>query len=75
MLDQPRSTNRCVDCKLAQPTTDTNYTLISSRYGWRLSRRFERDGRKVLEWRCPSCWARHRDARRVSSVPAARTGT
>ena len=29
--------NTCVDCGEQSPQTETNYTLISSRYGWRLS--------------------------------------
>lgn len=50
----------CTDCHTKKPVADSSYTLISSRYGWRLSRSFDAAGRRVLEWRCPSCWARHR---------------
>lgn len=52
---------RCVGCNSVQPQTDTHYTLISSRYGWRLSRTFDDTGKKVLEWRCPKCWSEHRE--------------
>ncbi len=66
MEDSPRdSRNRCVDCGAASPATETNYTLISQRHGWRLTRSVDRDGRKIAEWRCPQCWMRHKD----SSIP------
>jgi hypothetical protein len=40
--------------------TETNYTLISQQYGWRLTRRTTAAGRKVAEWRCPDCFAKYR---------------
>lgn len=46
----------CADCQVEAPTTDTNYTLISSRYGWRMTRVEQRDGRRAMQWRCPQCW-------------------
>jgi hypothetical protein len=46
----------CVDCQALSPETETNYTLISARYGWRLSRRRDARGKLVMEWRCPKCW-------------------
>ncbi len=52
--------HRCVDCGKPAPTTDTNYTLISARHGWRLTRAPDRDGRRIMEWRCPTCWQAHR---------------
>ncbi|HLV19659.1 MAG TPA: hypothetical protein VKZ49_02215 [Polyangiaceae bacterium] len=55
---------RCVDCKMASPETQTNYTLISSRHGWRLSQSVAEDGRRIIEWRCPTCWQRFRAAPR-----------
>ena len=27
----------CIDCGTTSPSTDTNYTLISARHGWRLT--------------------------------------
>jgi hypothetical protein len=63
MFDE-RQLNRCIDCDIIQPQTETNYTLISSRHGWRLTRSFDAEGKKVLEWRCPSCWAAFRDRRK-----------
>jgi hypothetical protein len=53
----------CVDCSAKAPPTETNYTLISSRYGWRLSLQSNPDGRRVSVWRCPSCWDRFRRRR------------
>jgi len=48
--------HRCVDCNVQSPPTDTNYTLISARYGWRLTRGVDATGRTVMQWRCPKCW-------------------
>jgi hypothetical protein len=53
-----RDLPKCVDCEKTAPPTGTNYTLISSRFGWRLTRTEARSGRKVMEWRCPACYAR-----------------
>ena len=52
--------NRCVDCGAMSPPTETNYTLISPRHGWRLTRSVDKEGKKLAEWRCPQCWARHK---------------
>jgi hypothetical protein len=40
---------------------DDESALISMKYGWRLTRRVERDGAATLEWRCPRCWVEFRD--------------
>jgi hypothetical protein len=53
-----RDMPKCVDCAKIAPPTGTNYTLISSRFGWRLTRSELDSGRKVMEWRCPACYAR-----------------
>jgi hypothetical protein len=50
---------KCVDCGRSPPPTDTNYTLIGARHGWRL-KRAESDGRTVMAWYCPSCWQAQR---------------
>ena len=57
---QPHADNKCVDCGKTPPATDTNYTLISSRHGWRLTRGADQNGQRVMEWRCPDCWQAHR---------------
>jgi hypothetical protein len=54
---------RCVGCGVAAPQAETNYTLVSSRYGWRLTIVNDAAGRKSSELRCPTCWARHRLSR------------
>jgi hypothetical protein len=55
----------CVDCNLQSPPTDTNYTLISSRHGWRLTRLRSAHGQFVAEWRCPQCWTAYKRRERT----------
>ncbi len=50
----------CRDCGERAPPTNTNYTLISTNFGWRLTRRDLPDGTKVPEWRCPACWRKYK---------------
>lgn len=57
---EPEPDNQCVDCGKNPPPTETNYTLISARHGWRLTRAPDRDGQRVMEWRCPDCWQAYR---------------
>jgi hypothetical protein len=57
----------CVGCGKKAPETETNYTLISAQFGWRLTRQKRDDGEIVLEWRCPNCW---RDFKRTRTGPA-----
>ncbi|WP_437813994.1 hypothetical protein [Sorangium sp. So ce1078] len=57
---EQRVTQRCVDCGTPAPKTETNYTLISSRYGWRLTRTVDANGQRMMEWRCPGCYSRYR---------------
>jgi hypothetical protein len=40
--------------------TDTNYTLISARHGWRLTLHTAANGTRQAEWRCPMCWATYK---------------
>lgn len=60
--DDPPSDNRnvCIDCGKLSPATQTNYTLISSQHGWRLTLGTDSIGRRVMEWRCPKCWAKRK---------------
>jgi hypothetical protein len=53
----------CVDCGVAPPATESEYTLISAQHGWRLSRGVNSEGRTRLDWRCPKCWAKRRSVR------------
>ncbi|NUP09092.1 MAG: hypothetical protein HOW73_23830 [Polyangiaceae bacterium] len=50
----------CVDCGTSSPKTKTAHTLISSKHGWRLSRIADEQGGYRFEWRCPPCWAAHK---------------
>ncbi len=59
----------CVDCHELSPETETNYTLIGSRFGWRLLRTKDAGGNVLVEWRCPSCWRAYKAAR-GESLPA-----
>lgn len=52
-----QSRRRCFDCQEQSPKTHTAHTLISSRYGWRLTRRKLGEDTHAFEWRCPACWA------------------
>jgi hypothetical protein len=56
-----RDRQQCVDCGQSAPETETNFTLISQRHGWRLSRVVDASGRRHMEWRCPKCFAKARD--------------
>jgi hypothetical protein len=60
---------QCIDCRAKSPVVETEYTLISSRFGWRLSRRVNRDGSLILEWRCPTCWARFKEQKQMAMTP------
>lgn len=54
----------CVDCGTTSPTTETNYTLISARHGWRLTLGLDDKGVRTMQWRCPACWGRRRQTPR-----------
>jgi hypothetical protein len=84
-IERSRGTMRrekCHDCKVEAPETNTEYTLISARYGWRVVRSVDAAGDTVLEWRCPACWKRYKEAPRSVAPstaaprrPAVRTQT
>jgi len=63
-----RERQKCFDCGTFAPATETNYTLISSTHGWRLTRRVT-DAGLVLEWRCPNCWTAYRNAKIAAGEP------
>jgi hypothetical protein len=50
------------------PETETNYTLISAQFGWRLTRRRAENGDFVVEWRCAECWRDHK--KKTQDAPA-----
>jgi hypothetical protein len=58
----------CHDCRLISPETETSYTLISSRYGWRLELVPDpATGEKLSIWRCPDCWRNRRAKQKPGS--------
>ncbi|MGH7437976.1 MAG: hypothetical protein ACRENE_20030 [Polyangiaceae bacterium] len=67
----------CIACHELSPETETDYTLIGAKFGWRLTRAKAADGSLLLAWRCPSCWNEYKraqaeldaDAIRQSSTP------
>jgi len=60
----------CVTCGKQAPETETNYTLISAQFGWRLTRYKRADGTLVLEWRCPTCWREFKRSRNGAASPS-----
>ena len=52
---------QCVDCHQLSPPTETNYTLISQQYGWRVMRVVDASGRRSMAWRCARCFAKFRE--------------
>jgi hypothetical protein len=49
---------QCVDCGRVAPETETAYTLIGQRHGWRLTFLLDDAGKRSPEWRCPECFRR-----------------
>jgi hypothetical protein len=66
----PQDHAKCIDCKKRAPTTQSDYTLISAQFGWRLSRTQLPNGTYEVDWRCPECWAAYKKRTR----PFATTG-
>ena len=67
----PAPTRVCMDCASCAPPTDTNFTLISAKFGWRLTRTVDANGRASINWRCPACWERHKNLTSSGPRPAA----
>jgi hypothetical protein len=53
----------CVDCGALAPETDTAYTLIGARFGWRLQYVPDETGRRIQRWRCDTCYRRAKATR------------
>jgi hypothetical protein len=60
MEEDPIARRACSDCGASAPATESAYTLISSRFGWRLTYEPDAAGHKVPMWRCGECWKRHK---------------
>lgn len=50
----------CTSCGTRSPEIETNYTLISAKFGWRLLRTKASDGSNVLHWFCAKCWSKRK---------------
>ena len=53
----------CTDCKTKSPETELGYSLTLNMAGWRESKLAE--GKS--EWRCPTCWAKHKRATKAKT--------
>jgi hypothetical protein len=79
-MPHPISQRHCCDgCGASAPETNTDYTLISRSFGWRLTRRTLPNGALAMEWRCASCWKKYKEGRVVMSsiippLPSSETG-
>jgi hypothetical protein len=60
---------KCVDCGMLPPETESAYTLIGGKAGWRLTRHRSNEGLIVAEWRCPDCWAKFKRANPAGALP------
>ncbi len=63
----------CATCGKTPPTVDTNYTLFSSKFGWRLDQHRNADGTIHIDWLCPDCWKARKTG--PSRAPAASATT
>jgi hypothetical protein len=57
----------CVGCSKRLSEVDTSSSLVSLKFGWRLTRRRDANGSSGSEWRCPECWQAHKA--RVAAAP------
>jgi hypothetical protein len=57
----------CIDCGVVSPelNADEGSTLISIKYGWRITRRRDQKGPPAIDARCPDCWTKRRPSPRT----------
>ena len=60
-------THRCVDCDVSSPPTEAKYSLLSLS-GWRSIKARKADGALTEDWRCPKCWAEHKQKGRAVTM-------
>jgi hypothetical protein len=60
-MTMPHEERRCTDCGKSVPTEAGDSTLVSMKYGWRLTRERDSSGEFVPTWRCPTCWRAHKE--------------
>jgi hypothetical protein len=61
----------CATCGKKPPPVDTNYTLFSSKFGWRLSKHRNAAGVVHIDWLCPECWKAHKSGTVRAAAPSA----
>ncbi|MEO7097082.1 MAG: hypothetical protein ABI175_27730 [Polyangiales bacterium] len=55
----------CTGCGVVSPDVG-EHELITTRLGWRLSRRLDHNGEIHLDWRCPPCAEKSRRLRALT---------
>jgi hypothetical protein len=60
-------THRCVDCDTSSPPTEAKYSLLGLA-GWRSIKGKMDDGTPTEDWRCPPCWAAHKQNGRAITM-------
>jgi hypothetical protein len=60
-------THDCVDCSATSPPTEAKYSLLSLA-GWRSIKSRNPDGTDKEVWRCPPCWAAHKQKGRAVTM-------
>lgn len=51
---------KCDQCGVVSPPTETNFTLIGSKHAWRMLLGKGADGKKQPLWYCPKCWEKRK---------------
>lgn len=64
----------CDKCGMRSPKTQTDYTLITTKSGWRMTRKKKEDNTYEVIWYCPECWlhVKPASAAEKDNVPHAR---
>jgi len=63
-LDFESSRHPCVGCAAVSPAlSHEESSLLSVKYGWRLSRTPDGHGGHAYAWRCPACWQKLKQRR------------
>jgi hypothetical protein len=68
MIDK-QNRQTCCGCGIKPPQSPEkereteSSALLSTRFGWRVVRSNDPNGRGEVEWRCPACWEEYREKR------------
>ncbi len=60
---------KCMDCGRTSPETNDDTTLTTS-FGWRIRKGLDAAGGNAVEWRCPACWQRFKNAQQAAGAHA-----